>query len=67
MNLSRKIPLRVVVGLAAAVLIDTALQIFWKTAVLKLPGETNYFGVDACRIPRASFYRRHLHHEPPVL
>lgn len=41
MNLPRKIPLRVVLGLAAAVLIDTALQIFWKTAVLKLPGETN--------------------------
>jgi len=37
MNLPSKIPLRVVLGLAAAVLIDTALQIFWKTAVLKLP------------------------------
>jgi drug/metabolite transporter (DMT)-like permease len=41
MNLPRKIPLRVVLGLAAAVLIDTALQIFWKTAVLKLPGEAD--------------------------
>ena len=40
MNLPRKIPLRLVLGLTAAVLIDTALQIFWKTAVLKLPGET---------------------------
>ena len=41
MSLSSKVPLRVVLGLAAAVLIDTALQIFWKTAVLKLPGETD--------------------------
>lgn len=41
MNLPRKIPLRVVLGLAAAVMIDTALQIFWKTAVLKLPGKSN--------------------------
>ncbi len=41
MNLPRKIPLRVVLGLAAAVMIDTALQIFWKTAVLKLPGESD--------------------------
>ena len=40
MNLPSKVPLRVVLGLAAAVLIDTALQIFWKTAVLKLPGDT---------------------------
>ncbi len=39
MNPSRKIPLRVVLGLSAAVVIDTALQIFWKTAVLKLPDE----------------------------
>lgn len=41
MSLPNKIPLRVVLGLAAAVLIDTALQIFWKTAVLKLPDETD--------------------------
>ena len=41
MNPPRKIPLRLVLGLTAAVLIDTALQIFWKTAVLKLPGETD--------------------------
>jgi drug/metabolite transporter (DMT)-like permease len=41
MNLPRKIPLRLVLGLTAAVLIDTALQIFWKTAVLKLPSETD--------------------------
>ena len=37
MDLPRKIPLKLVFGLAAAVAIDTALQIFWKTAVLKLP------------------------------
>ena len=37
MNVSRKVPLSLVLGLAAAVLIDTVLQIFWKTAVLKLP------------------------------
>ena len=39
MNLPRKIPRRVVLGLSAAVVIDTALQIFWKTAVLKLPDD----------------------------
>ena len=43
MSLPNKLPLRVVLGLAAAVLIDTALQIFWKTAVLKLPDETDSF------------------------
>ena len=37
MDLPRKIPSKLVFGLAAAVAIDTALQIFWKTAVLKLP------------------------------
>ncbi len=41
MDLPSKIPLRLVLGLAAAVLIDTALQIFWKTAVLKLPDDTD--------------------------
>ncbi len=41
MNLPSKIPSRVLLGLAAAVLIDTALQIFWKTAVLKLPDEAD--------------------------
>lgn len=39
MKLSAKIPLRVVLGLLFAVVIDTALQIYWKTAVLALPGE----------------------------
>ena len=43
MSLPNKIPSRVVLGLAAAVLIDTALQIFWKTAVLKLPDETDSY------------------------
>ncbi len=37
MDLPRKIPLRVALGLLAAVVIDTTLQIFWKTAVLNLP------------------------------
>ena len=37
MDLPRKIPSKLVFGLVAAVAIDTALQIFWKTAVLKLP------------------------------
>jgi drug/metabolite transporter (DMT)-like permease len=40
MKLPRKIPLRVVIGLLAAVIIDTTLQLFWKTAVLALPGDT---------------------------
>src|SRR3984885_4585440 len=40
MKLPRKIPIRVVVGLLAAIVIDTTLQLFWKTAVLALPDET---------------------------
>lgn len=39
MNVPRQIPRRVILGLVAAVVIDTALQIFWKTAVLKLPDD----------------------------
>jgi drug/metabolite transporter (DMT)-like permease len=39
MNLSRKIPVRVALGLLAAVVLDTFAQIYWKTAVLKLPGD----------------------------
>jgi drug/metabolite transporter (DMT)-like permease len=35
----RKVPLRVVLGLVAAVALDTILQVFWKTAAVKLPGE----------------------------
>ena len=41
MNLPRNVPLRVVLGLAAAVFIDTAVQITWKTAVLKIPDDTS--------------------------
>ena len=41
MNLPREIPLRVVAGITAAVVIDTLLQIFWKTAVLNLPADTS--------------------------
>ncbi len=40
MSLPRKVPLRVVLGLVAAVALDTILQIFWKTAAVKLPSET---------------------------
>ncbi len=43
MNVPRKIPRRVILGLAAAVVIDTALQIFWKTAVLKLPDDAQSY------------------------
>jgi drug/metabolite transporter (DMT)-like permease len=32
-----KIPPKVVLGLLAAICLDTALQLFWKTAVLALP------------------------------
>src|SRR5271165_1454133 len=39
MKLPRKIPLRVIIGLLIAILIDTSLQLFWKTAVLALPAE----------------------------
>ncbi len=39
MHVPRKIPLRVVLGILAAVVIDTTLQIFWKSAVLALPDE----------------------------
>jgi drug/metabolite transporter (DMT)-like permease len=37
MSIPRKIPLRVVLGLVAAVVLDTLLQILWKTAAVKLP------------------------------
>lgn len=40
MKVSRKIPLRVVIGLLLAVVLDTALQLFWKAAVLALPQDT---------------------------
>ncbi len=40
MRISKKIPLRVVIGLLVAIIIDTSLQLFWKTAVLALPAET---------------------------
>lgn len=40
MKLPRKIPIRVIVGLLCAIVIDTALQLFWKSAVLALPGES---------------------------
>ncbi len=37
MTIRDKIPVRVVLGLTAAICLDTALQLFWKTAVLALP------------------------------
>ena len=40
MKVSRKIPLRVIIGLILAVVLDTALQLFWKAAVLALPSDT---------------------------
>jgi drug/metabolite transporter (DMT)-like permease len=40
MSLPRKVPLRVILGLVAAVALDTVLQVFWKTAAVKLPAET---------------------------
>jgi drug/metabolite transporter (DMT)-like permease len=39
MTPSRKVPLRVVLGLVAAVILDTVLQIFWKTAAVQLPSD----------------------------
>jgi drug/metabolite transporter (DMT)-like permease len=39
MTVRDKIPMRVVLGLSAAIVLDTTLQLFWKTAVLALPGE----------------------------
>jgi len=40
MKLSRKLPLTVIIGLFLAVVLDTSLQLFWKSAVLALPAET---------------------------
>ena len=39
MKVSRKIPLRVIIGLILAVVLDTTLQLFWKAAVLALPSD----------------------------
>ncbi len=40
MKFPRRIPLRVILGLLAAIVLDTTLQLFWKSAVLALPGES---------------------------
>ena len=37
MSIKRKFPARLAVGLLIAILIDTALQLVWKSAVLTLP------------------------------
>jgi drug/metabolite transporter (DMT)-like permease len=39
MSLPRKVPLRVILGLVAAVALDTVLQVLWKTAAVKLPAD----------------------------
>lgn len=39
MDLPSKVPTRVVLGITAAVVLDTIVQIFWKTAVLRLPDD----------------------------
>ncbi len=51
MSLPRKIPLRVVLGLVAAVVFDTLLQVFWKTAAVKLPAETESLPLAIFREP----------------
>jgi hypothetical protein len=39
MNVRKKFPIRLAVGLLIAILIDTAVQLAWKSAVLSLPSE----------------------------
>lgn len=39
MSVKRNFPTRLVAGLLLAILIDTALQLVWKTAVLSLPND----------------------------
>ena len=39
MSVKRKFPTRLAAGLLLAILIDTALQLVWKTAVLSLPND----------------------------
>jgi drug/metabolite transporter (DMT)-like permease len=41
MSLPRKVPLRVVLGLVAAVILDTILQVFWKAAAVQLPADAD--------------------------
>ncbi len=39
MDIPSKVPTRVVLGITAAIVLDTIVQIFWKTAVLQLPDD----------------------------
>jgi drug/metabolite transporter (DMT)-like permease len=39
MSTRKKFPIRLAAGLFVAILIDTVLQLFWKTAVLSLPSD----------------------------
>jgi drug/metabolite transporter (DMT)-like permease len=43
MNLRKTLPLRLIVGLVLAVVLDTTLQVFWKVAVIDVPGQDASF------------------------
>src|SRR5262249_31014498 len=43
MNLRKTLPLRLIVGLVLAIVLDTCLQVFWKVAVIDVPGEEASF------------------------
>ncbi len=54
MKISRKIPIKVLIGLLVAIFLDTSIQIFWKSAVLALPGGSESW------MPFASIFREPL-------
>jgi drug/metabolite transporter (DMT)-like permease len=45
MIIPRKLPLKVAFGLVLAIVVDSAIQIFWKTAVLDLPDDASFFAI----------------------
>jgi drug/metabolite transporter (DMT)-like permease len=55
MTLKSKIPLRLVCGLALAIILDTAVQVLWKTAVLTLPPVSSAWGLVAAVLDHPLF------------
>ncbi len=45
MIIPRKLPLKVAFGLVLAIVVDSSIQIFWKTAVLDLPDDASFFAI----------------------
>ncbi len=55
MPINSKIPLRLLCGLALAIILDTAVQVSWKAAVLSLPPRPTAWGALAAIFDRPLF------------